>query len=547
MQADLVIYGKIYTADKDGSIAEAMAVKDGKILYVGDENGAKAYVTKSTKIIRRREGLVIPGITEGHAHITSTTELVFGAHLSNLLTVDAYIEEIKKYISENPDEAVISGCGFENGLFDEIGPTAEILDEIDCDKPMVFVSEDHHSFWANSKALEIAGIDENTPEVENGVIVRYPGTNKPTGWFKELAGNLVSSVLPVMTVEHIEKAIRYYQDTALSNGVTIAFEPMLDRKKDYDIRFQAYEELNKQEALKITFRVAYTLEPDDDEDTVFEAAHRLRNRFKHEDKIQVNTIKVFADGVVEGHTAYLREEYADAPGDRGEPMCSQEVMNRWIKRALDDGFDVHAHAIGDAAIDEVLNAYEYGQTETDRDYRNAITHLQIAVPEHIERMKAMKVVAVTNPYWHFKNGTYYDNLERPFLGDERAGKEYYLNSIVKAGIVTSGASDFPVTVPPNTMTCLHLMVNRKKPGCPDMEELGCGETVDVETGLKILTYGGAYQNRLEETKGSLETGKDADFVFLDKDVLTLPKEEIYTAGVTDTYIGGKPAWSKGNP
>lgn len=544
MQADLVIYGKIYTADKDGTIAEAMAVKDGKILYVGDEKGAEPYVTESTEVIRRKEGLVIPGITEGHAHITSTTELVFGARLSNLLTVEEYVEEIKRYIAENPEEAVISGCGFENGVFDEIGPTAEILDEIDCDKPMVFISEDHHSFWVNSKALEIAGIDENTPEVENGVIVRYPGTNKPTGWFKELAGGLVSKVMPVMTTEHIEKAILYYQDIALSNGITIAFEPMLDRKKEYDVRFSAYENLNRQGKLQITFRVAYTLEPDDDENKIFEAARELKDRFQGEDKIQVNTIKIFADGVVEGHTAYLREDYADAPGDKGEPMCSQEVMNRWVKRALDNGFDVHAHAIGDAAIDEVLNAYKYGQTEADRDYRNAITHLQIVVPEHVERMKAMKVVAVVNPYWHFRNGTYYDNLERPFLGDERAGREYYLNSIVKEGIATSAASDFPVTVPPDTMACLHTMVNRKKAGCSDMKALGCDETVDVKTALNILTCGGAYQNRLEKTKGTLETGKDADFVFIDKDVLTLPKEELYTAGVTDTYIGGKPAWSK---
>ena len=116
----------------------------------------------------------------------------------------------------------------------------------------------------------------------------------------------------------------------------------------------------------------------------------------------MNTLKIFADGVVEGHTAFLRDDYADAPGDKGEPMLSQERTNAAVKRALDAGYDVHAHAIGDAAIDEVLNAYEYGQTETDRDYRNAITHLQVMVPEHVDRMKSLGVVAVTNPYWHFR-------------------------------------------------------------------------------------------------------------------------------------------------
>ena len=191
----------------------------------------------------------------------------------------------------------------------------------------------------------------------------------------------------------------------------------------------------------------------------------------------------------------------------------------------------------------MLNAYEYGQTETDRDYRNAITHLQVMVPEHVDRMKILGVVAVTNPYWHFRNSVYYDTLEKPFLGEERASKEYYMRSITDAGIVTSCASDFPVTVPPRTMDALHLMVNRKQPGHPEMEEMGAGETISVEDGLQVLTYGGAYQNRLEKTKGSLEAGKDADFVLLDSDVLAIPKEDIYKTQVTATYICGEKVWA----
>lgn len=541
--AELIVYGKIYTADRDRSIAEAMAISAGRIIYVGAREGAADYITDRTQVIDHENGLVIPGITEGHAHISSTTELLYGAHLSNLETVDEYVDSIKQYIKENPDEAVISGCGYENGVFGPPGPTAEILDAIDTDKPMVFISEDHHSFWANSKAMEMAGIDETTSEVENGVIVRYPGTNKPTGWFKEMAGNLLDKILPVMTPEHFANAILYYQDVAMSNGVTIAFEPMLDRKKNFAERFAGYEKLNKENKLKISYRVAYTLEPMDDENYVFSELRKYHEKFKYSPKIQVNTLKIFADGVVEGHTALLRDDYADAPGDKGEPMLSQDRMNSVVKRALDSGFDIHAHAIGDAAIDEVLNAYEFCQTDPDRDYRDAITHLQVMVPEHVERMKKLGVVAVTNPYWHFRNSIYYDTLEKPFLGDDRASKEYYMRSVTDAGIVASCASDFPVTVPPRTMDALHIMVNRKQPGHPEMEEMGTGETIDVQDGLQVLTYGGAYQNRLEETKGSLETGKDADFVFLDRDVITIAKEDIYKTKVTATFIGGEKVWS----
>lgn len=543
MKADLIVYGKIYTADKERSMAEALAVADGRIIYVGDRAGAAVYRGDSTQVIEHDKGLVIPGMTEGHAHISSTTELVYGAHLSNLESIDQYVDAIKEYIKAHPDEEVISGSGYENGVFGELGPTADILDAIEPDKAMIFISEDHHSFWANTKAMKLAGVDETTPEVANGVIVRYPGTSKPTGWFKEMAGNLFDSVFPVMTPENFATAIEYYQDLALSQGVTTAFEPMLDRKRNYDERFQGYALLNRENKLKITFRVAYTFEPVDDEDEVLGLLDKYHEEFKYSPKIQVNTLKIFADGVVEGHTALLRADYADAPGDTGEPMLSQDRMNGIVKRALDKGYDIHAHAIGDAAIDEVLNAYEYGQTDETRDYRDAITHLQVMVPEHVDRMKELGVVAVTNPYWHFRNSIYYDTLESPFLGEDRASREYYMRSITDAGIVTSCASDFPVTVPPRTMDALHIMVNRKQPGHPEMEEMGTGETISVDDGLQVLTYGGAYQNRLEDSKGSLEIGKDADFVLLDTDVLTIPKEEIYKTQVTATYIGGKMVWS----
>ncbi len=276
----------------------------------------------------------------------------------------------------------------------------------------------------------------------------------------------------------------------------------------------------------------------------FAEAERVRAQLAAYDKVQMNTIKLFVDGVVEGHTAYLREEYADAPGDYGEPTYTQEEMNDRVERSLEKGFDIHTHAIGDAAIDEALNAYERAQVKQEMDYRNAITHLQVMVPEHVKRMKELNVVAVTNPYWHFKNPVYYDALEVPFLGAERASKEYYMASMKNAGIVMSQASDFPVTVPPRTMDALHIMVNRKEPGKTDMEPLGEEEELTVEEALQVLTIGGAYQNRLEGKKGSLEAGKDADFVVLDKDVLTLPKEELYTAEVKETYIAGQMVWHR---
>lgn len=544
MTAEFIIKGNIYTADEKHSMAEAMAITDGKIVYVGDAEGAMALAGENTKIQEYPSGMIMPGITEGHAHISSSTELVFGVRLMDGESIEFYQNAIREYRKKHPEETVITGGGFENGVFDKIGPTAALLDEVSTEFPIIMVSSDHHSHWVNSKAMELVGLDENTPEIKNGVIVRYPGTNKPTGWLKESAASILEPIMPKMTVEHYKKAILFYQDVALENGVTIAFEPMYDKKKDYAVRYQAYKELAEEKKLKITFRCGYTWEPDDDASFVISEAERVRKELAPFDKVKMNTIKLFVDGVVEGHTAYLRDSYCDATDDCGEPMYTQEELNDCVSKAMEFGFDVHTHAIGDAAIDEILNAYEATQIKEGYAYRNAITHLQIMVPEHVERMKELGIVAVTNPYWHFKNPVYYDNLEKPFLGEERASKEYYLGSLQRAGIVMSQASDFPVTVPPRTMDSLHIMMNRKKPGDDAMEILGEAETLSVEESLQTLTYGGAYQNRLENTKGSLEPGKDADFIVLSENVFELPKEKLYTTKVKETYIDGISVWKE---
>lgn len=544
MTADLIVKGKIFTADEKQSVAEAMAVADGRILAVGLEEDVRIYEDEHTETLEVSQGMVMPGMAEGHAHISSTTELIFGARLMDGESVAEYQRIIREFMEAHPDERVITGGGFENGVFGSIGPTAGLLDEVSREIPIIMISSDHHSHWVNSKAMELVGLTEATEEIANGVIVRYPGTQKPTGWLKESAAAILNPIMPVLTEKHYREALLYYQDTALENGVTIAFEPMFDKKKDYAVRYNAYEELAKENKLKVTFRIAYSIEANDDVKEAFAEAERVRVQLAAYDKVQMNTIKLFVDGVVEGHTAYLREEYADAPGDYGEPTYTQEEMNDRVERSLEKGFDIHTHAIGDAAIDEALNAYERAQAKQEMDYRNAITHLQVMVPEHVKRMKELNVVAVTNPYWHFKNPVYYDALEVPFLGAERASKEYYMASMKNAGIVMSQASDFPVTVPPRTMDALHIMVNRKEPGKTDMEPLGEKEELTVEEALQVLTIGGAYQNRLEGKKGSLEAGKDADFVVLDKDVLTLPKEELYTAEVKETYIAGQMVWHR---
>lgn len=540
MTADYIIEGKIFTCDSNNSLAEAVAVKGEKIAAVGTIKEIENYACETTEIIKY-DGLIIPAMTEGHAHVSSVTDLIFGVNLNGLKNVEEYQKAIYDFAQKHKDNKIIIGVGYENGCFDEIGPRAEIIDEVVNDRPVILTGSDAHSYLLNSKAMEAIGLDENTPDVENGVIVKYDD-GKPTGWLKEAAGVLFKSFIPDYGVEEYKKAILYYQDIALSNGISIAFEPMFDKRKDYALRAQAYYELAKENKLKIIFNAAYTIEADDDIEFAFSEAEKIREKYNC-DYFRFNTIKLFMDGVVEGHTAYLRDEYADAPGDWGEPMMSPELTKKLVKLSIEKGFNVHVHTIGDRALDIILDAIDETDAR-DKDYRNAITHIQIAQKEQLEKMAELKCVAVTNPYWHTKNPNYFNELEVPYLGVERAEKEYPMKSIIDEGIIASQASDFPVTVPPRTITSLHNMVNRQEGGKKDMEVLGQEERLDVETALRVLTINGAYQNRLENTKGSIEAGKYADFAVLDSDVLSIDKSDLYKANVIATYINGKMLWNK---
>ena len=541
MRADRILRGKIYTADKNGSIAEAMAIRAGKILAVGSWEDMLPFLGGET-VVEERSGLIIPGITEGHAHVTCSSEMVFGLALGTADDPEEYLEKIRAFRDTHPDAGYIVGSGYDNGVFDREGPTAALLDRAVSDIPVVMIASDHHSRWLNTPALRMTGITDDTPDPLNGEIVRDP-SGHATGWLKETAQLFTKMVLPAMTPEDYAKAVLYYQQIALSHGVTAAFEPMFDCLRDYDLRAEAYRLLDRRGELAVSFSLGWSLEADEDLPAARERMLFARERLNGCEKVRLNTAKFFADGVVECHTAYLREDYSDTPGNRGEATFSPEIFREQVHTALRDGFDVHIHVIGDAALDMALDALEDGQARTrmlwgEKAFRNALTHLQIVGPDQISRMKALGAVAVTNPYWHYTSPVYYEVLELPYLGERRAKAQYPMASLVRAGIPVSQASDFPVTNPPRTMDALHLLVNRRDPVHPELPALGPEECVSVREALDILTRNGAFQLRLEDRKGSLEPGKDADFCVLSEDPFALPREELHRIRVLETWTDG---------
>lgn len=538
MKADLVVKGKIFTSNREALYAEAFAVKDGKYIYVGDEAGVENYTGEGTVVMDTGSGMAFSGIGEGHAHVCETVSQVFEVDIAayKVSDIKGYQDEIRKFIKEHPGRDIIHGRGFLNGVFPNGMATKEYLDEVSTEIALVMTSEDGHSRWCNSKALELCGLDENTPDIKDGVVGRDEN-GMPNGAFRETAMSYLDPIDPKYTVEDYKTAIMHYQDLALSYGIHNVYEPM-SSGEDWDLKVEAYKELLEEDRLKVFTMVGPYIEPEDDWETKLTKIAEIRDAVKS-DKLSFGSVKMFVDGVVEGHTAWLKDDYADAPGDRCACLWEADTLKAVCKKAQSMGFTIHIHAIGDAAVSLTLDAYAYANEQTGiKDNRNTITHVQLVSEEDFKRFADLNVVAAANPYWHYRQPFYYEELEVKYLGRERADNEYPMKSFLKAGAVLTEASDWPVSVPCNPYRGLEYAITRQPLGDEKTLPLNPKERLTVEEMLQVMTINGAYQVKKENTTGSIEVGKDADFVIVDRDLFTAEPHSLHETKVLANYEMG---------
>lgn len=538
--ADLVVYGNIYTSDETAPWAEAVAVKDGFYTYVGDAEGVKEFIGENTEVKEYKEGMITSGLVDSHSHGHSGgISGLFEFEMFDDFTVDEYVATLTAFIEENPDLDFYKGVGWANASFDQNGPTKDILDAVCAYKPVVIQSEDYHSYWANSKALEMAGITAETEDIPGGVISRNEA-GEPMGTIRDNACGLIEAIAPTYSVEQYKEAILFYQTMALELGETMYFEPMVNLDGTEKI-LQAYNELDEAGELLIQTYGGYELVCS--ETTVDEVAHvaELVEASKG-GMFELRDIKVLLDGVVEGKTAYLKEAYADEEDYVGEVLFDEETLTAMISAANKLGVGVHIHAIGDAAVTMALDCFESSQKETGvEDIRNAITHLQLVDPADYPRFKELNVIAALNPYWALREPGYFYDLEVPYLGLERAEGEYPVKSLINAGAVVTCASDYPVTIPPAPLNAIQTGVIRMYPGEEDTL-LGPDERASVEELLKASTINSAYQMRCEDIRGSITVGKEADMTVLGTDITKCDPEMIDSTEILAVIIRGKIAF-----
>jgi|WetSurSiteA1Bulk_404760.scaffolds.fasta_scaffold02495_3 predicted amidohydrolase YtcJ len=541
--------GFIYTADSRHSIAHAIAVLDGKIVFVGSNATARRFIGPKTAHIDLDSKMMLPGITDAHSHadsggIQDLYEISFTDVTS--ATMKDYIQQVTRFINAAPGLPGYRGMGWVNGTAPGIGPLATDLDRVVRNKPIVLRSQDGHSVWVNSKVLELARITRGTPNPSNGKIERLPN-GSPSGTLREGAMNLIARIIPPYTIEQYEEAILHFQKKIAGPfGITQVFIPGLEAN---GIQIAAYGRLAKSGKLTMRVRTAINLKPDNLVANQIQAA--VAERAKHSNSLfQVNAAKFFVDGVIEGHTGYLLKPYTDAqryngnPNYCGMPMWSPDSLDAASVAASKAGFLLHYHAIGDAAVRMALNAISAAEKSLGkRDMRPGITHLQLVDPLDLARFKSLGVVAVTQPYWFVSDKYYFWNIQVPYLGRHRADREYPMQSFFRNGVLVASSSDYPVTLPPDPLAGIETGVLRWYQGASSGSEvLWPSERCTVEQMIDSFTINGATSMLLEKTSGSIEPGKSADLIILNKNILKIPRKLIgdpRQTYVLATYFQGR--------
>lgn len=546
--ADKVIYGNIYTGIDGEVFSEAVAIKNDKIIFVGNKIDAKKYVNSNTKVFDYKSGMVLSGFTDTHTHITpyiGTDEYQF--NITNATSVSEYIQIIEEYIKNNPDKEMIIGRGFSNTLFENNTPTKEILDQINTDKPIYIKSSDGHSCWINSKMLELIGVTKDTENPIGGTIVKDIN-GEPTGYLKDGAMDILAKPFLIpYSVEEYKTIIKKAQEYYASMGYTAYIEVFVESDKlNYNL-YKAYEELDKSGELILRVQGAWNINNDEN------ALQNLNKliEYKEESKggmFELTDVKIFMDGVAETETAYLSEPYADNPNNYGaDRWPSEEDFNELVQMAIlanKNNMVMHFHAIGDLAISKAIDVVEKArETYINPKIHNTITHFEIVKDSDIERLSKNDIIVSADLSWGCKMDDSYEPIEVKVLGEERAFKAYPYKSAMDAGAVVSMATDYPAGPIASPIAAYIVAVIRNSTD-DEANVRDASQKMTVTEALKAVTYNGAYQMRQENIRGTIEVGKKADIIVLDQNLLVSHSPETLSTEVLINMVNGKIVYSK---
>lgn len=531
------INGAIYTANDQRDWVNAVAVKDGNIVYVGSDSDVKTWIGDETGVTDLEGRMLLPGFHDAHAHVLLGGSATKSCSLAGTTSVD----EMRPLLTACAEsgrygpEDWVTGGGWPLAAFPDGNAPKEILDELLEGRPAYFVDAFGHNGWVSSRALELAGIDDDTPNPPQSVIVRDPDTGAATGTLREAAMALVEEVIPEPSQEERYDGLLAGLAIANAHGITAIIEPGISESN-----LALYKEADEKGQLSV--RVLVSLSPIDAlagalDEQLFALIDRRQNYRGR--NLAVDSVKIYIDGVIETETSFMLEPYLD--GSNAPAFYPQAELNTLYQRLDDMGLQVHTHAIGDAAIRSALDAYEYMRKANGMsDNRHQVVHLQLIDEADIPRFGELKVAANFQCMWCYPD--VYIDLARDIVGDERVDRFYPVRSIQATGGLLVGGSDWDVSSI-NPLDAIETAITRVDPFSNSGLELGENENIDLPTAIDMYTRNAAFVMGLEKSSGSIEVGKRADLVVLDRNLFEIPTAEINEARVLQTLLAGELVYS----
>ena len=530
----LLLNANVITMAPGQPAAEAIAVSHDRIAWVGTGADARRLYPGATRVLDLHGATVLPGIIDSHTHLVELGKSLLQLNLKDVPSDKEAVERVKRRVATAKPGEWILGWGWDEGKWAAHYPDNRALSAVSPNNPVYLVGLHTFAAWANKRALALAGISKNTADPENGKILRDPQTGEPTGILLNRAQKLVESHIPPMTLPQVEQAIELAARECGRNGLTSVHEA-----KVTPIMVDAFRDLIRQDRMPLR---VYTMLDGADPQLVATWLQR-GPQMDPQHRLTIRAFKLFADGALGSRGAALLEPYSDAPQIRGLMTTPEPTVYDLTRRALQRGFQVCTHAIGDRANRLVLDAYERALREvpTARDPRLRIEHAQVLAPEDIPRFSKLGVIASMQPTHCTSDKAWAEDR----LGPQRVKGAYAWQSVLKTGAHLPLSSDFPGETL-NPFYGIYAAITRQDPQGNPPGGWYPEQRLTLAEALRGYTLEGAFAEFEEKDKGSIEAGKLADFTVIDLDPAKVAPKDILNTRVLKTIVGGKVVYDAAN-
>lgn len=545
--------GSVFIGTGSPIHGHAVAVSGGRIAAVLPEAEAAALVGPETHVVELNGALLAPGFQDAHIHPVGGGVELLQCNLSETTSAEEAVATIAAYAAENPDEPWILGGGWSMDQYPGGAPLRGLIDAVVPDRPVLVMSRDHHSAWANTRAIELAGLEASTPDPADGRIERE-ADGSPAGTFHEGAIGLFDEIRPETGEELIYRGLLRAQDEMLALGITGWQDAMVGGSGGGPVAdpLGAYQRALAEGVLKVHVVGAQWWERDCGLEQVAQMVRRREEiaALGHEERLSVGTVKIMVDGVVENQTAAMLTPYRDAHGhdthNHGLSFVDPALLRQAVTELDASGMQVHFHALGDRAVREALDAVQAArEANGPSDGRHHLAHLQIVAEAETARFAELDAVANLQMLWAVHEDQI-DELTLPFLQDGQEARQYPFGDLVRDGAKLAAGSDWPVSTA-DPLAAIHVAVNRVAPWS-DAEPLGgAHQRLALETAMAAYTSGTAYVNHRDHDTGHVREGYLANLVVIEPDPFTLPADELYRARVASTWIEGASVYTSTDP